>query len=150
MSYIKIRFRNDRSMIEREIKDAFEDMFSMAHPTLFSMGEHTWRPHTDIYETPEEILVIMDLAGIPRDEIHLEVGRKAIKIFGKRDQKAIAGTSRYRLAEIPYGYFERHLGLPAAVDTDHIEATYKDGLLEIRMMKLPPEGNIVKKINITK
>lgn len=149
MNYIKIRFRNDRSMIEREIQDAIEDMFSLTHPTMFAMGEHTWRPHTDMYETTGEILVIMDLAGVKREEIHLEVSRKAIKIYGKRDQQALLGTTRYRLAEIPYGYFERHLTLPVSVDGDRIEATYKDGLLEIRMSKLPPESDLAKKVTIT-
>ncbi len=148
MNYIKIRFRNDRSMIEQEIQDAIEDMFSMTSPTMFAMGEHSWRPHTDIYETPEEILVIMDLAGVRRDEIHLEVSRKAVKIYGTRDQKSLSGTMRYRLAEIAYGYFERHLALPSPVDGERIEATYKDGLLVVRMAKLPPESDLIKKVTI--
>jgi HSP20 family protein len=149
MNYIKIRFRNERSMIEREIQDAIEDMFRMTNQAMFTVGEHTWRPHTDIYETPEEILVVTDLAGVRREEIHLEVSRKAIKIHGKREQKAIQGTTRFRLAEIAYGYFERHLSLPAPVDGEKIEATYKDGLLEIRMIKLPPESESARKIAIT-
>jgi HSP20 family protein len=148
MNYIKIRFRNDRNMIEREIQDAIEDMFNMANQTVFTMGEYSWRPHTDIYETPGEILVIMDLAGVKREEIHLEVSRKSIKIYGKRDQKALLGTTRYRLAEIAYGYFERHLALPSPVDGEQIEAVYKDGLLEIRMVKLPPENDSARKVAI--
>jgi HSP20 family protein len=150
MSYIKIRFRNDRSMFEREIQDAIEGMYRMTNQAMFAVGEHTWRPQTDIYETPEEILVVMDLAGVQREEIHLEVSRKSIKIHGRRDQKAIPGTTRYRLAEITYGYFERNLSLPAPVSAEAIEATYKDGLLEIRMVKLPPESELPRKIAITK
>ena len=149
MNYIKIRFKNDRNMIEREIQDAIEDMFSLTNPSMFAMGEHTWRPHTDIYETAGEILVIMDLAGVKREEIHLEVSRKTIKIYGKRDQKALLGTTRYRLAEIPYGYFERQLALPASIDGNRVEATYKEGLLEIRMPKLPPESDLARKVTIT-
>jgi HSP20 family protein len=148
MNYIKIRFRNDRSIIEQEIQDALQDMLSLTQPTMFSVGEHSWRPHTDVYETSDDILVIMDLAGVRRDEIHLEVSRKAVKVYGKRDQKSLAGTTRYRLAEIAYGYFERHLALPVPVDGERIEATYKDGLLEIRMAKLPPESDLAKKVTI--
>ncbi|MDQ5985029.1 MAG: hypothetical protein CSYNP_00733 [Syntrophus sp. SKADARSKE-3] len=149
MNYIKIRFRNDRGMIEREIQDALEDTFRMTSPAMFAVGEHSWRPNTDIYETSDSILVVMDLAGVKRDEIHLEVSRKAIKIYGKRDQKALLGTTRYRLAEIAYGYFERHLSLPAPVDGDRIEATYRDGFLEVRMTKLPPVSEAVRKVTIT-
>jgi HSP20 family protein len=149
MNYIKIRFRNDRGMIEREIQDALEDTFRMTNPAMFAVGEHSWRPNTDIYETSDQILVVMDLAGVKREEIHLEVSRKAIKIYGKRDQKALLGTTRYRLAEIAYGYFERHLSLPAPVDGDRIEATYRDGLLEVRMARLPPVNEAVRKVTIT-
>jgi HSP20 family protein len=149
MNYIKIRFRNDRGMIEREIQDALEDTFRMTNPAMFAVGEHSWRPNTDIYETSDQILVVMDLAGVKREEIHLEVSRKAIKIYGKRDQKALPGTTRYRLAEIAYGYFERHLSLPAPVDGDRIEATYRDGLLEVRMTKLQPINEAVRKVTIT-
>ena len=149
MNYIKIRFRNDRGMIEREIQDALEDTFRMTNPTMFTVSEHSWRPNTDIYETSDQILVVMDLAGVKREEIHLEVSRKAIKIYGKRDQKALLGTTRYRLAEIAYGYFERHLSLPTPVDGDRIEATYRDGLLEVRMVKLPPVNEAVRKVTIT-
>jgi HSP20 family protein len=39
--------------------------------------------------------------------------------------------------EIPYGYFERSLVLPAPIDADQVDATYVDGLLQIRMAKLP-------------
>jgi len=150
MNYIKIRFRNDRNMVEREIQDAINDMFRLTNHSMFAVGEHTWRPNTDIYETPEKILVVMDLAGVRREEIHLEVSRKAISIHGRRDQKTIPETTRYRLAEIAYGYFERRLSLPAPVDGETIEATYKDGLLEIRMAKLPPESETARKISITK
>jgi len=125
-------------------------MLSMAGSSLFAIGENTWRPHADMYETPEEILLIIDLAGVRREDIHLEVSRRTIKIFGKRDQMMIPGTTRYRLAEIPYGYFERHLSLPAAVDTDRVEATHRNGLLEVRMTKLPPGGEVRKKIPVSR
>ena len=71
--------------------------------------------------------MIIDLAGTSREDIHLEVSRKNIKISGKRDQQYLAGTTRYHLAEIPYGYFERHLALHTPVDAEKVQATYENG-----------------------
>ncbi|HPC32121.1 MAG TPA: Hsp20/alpha crystallin family protein [Syntrophales bacterium] len=115
-----------------------DDMFHIAGPT-FTLCEHTWRPHADIYETADAIIVILDLAGVVREDIHLEVSRKTIKISGKRDQHYLSGTTRYHLAEIPYGYFERHLALHAPVDSETVQATYANGLLEVRLEKIPPD-----------
>jgi len=114
------------------------------------MGETAWRPQMDIYETQDEILVIIDLAGVNMEDIHLEVGRTSLKIYGKREQRAMPGTSRYRLAEIAYGYFERQITLPVPVNAETVEATYKNGLLEVRMAKLPPRRGTVTKVAVTK
>ncbi len=150
MNYIKISFRKEESTVRGNIEDALEKMFGMTMPTRFAVGEHAWRPQMDIYETQEEILVIIDLAGVRMEDIHLEVGRKSLKIYGKREQKTLPGTSRYRLAEIAYGYFERQLTLPIAVNEGTVEATYKNGLLEVRMAKLPPARETTTKVVVTK
>jgi len=138
MGYIKIKFRNERGKFEQEIQDVLDDVFHIAGPA-FTLCEHIWRPHADIYETVEAIVVIIDLAGTSREDIHLEVSRKNIKISGKRDQQYLAGTTRYHLAEIPYGYFERHLALHTPVDAEKVQATYENGLLEIMLKKIPPD-----------
>ncbi len=138
MGYIKIKFRNERGKFEQEIQDVLDDMFHITGPA-FTMCEHIWRPHADIYETADAIVVILDLAGTSREDIHLEVSRKSIKISGKRDQSYLPGTTRYHLAEISYGYFERHLALHNPVDAETVQATYANGLLEIRMEKIPPD-----------
>lgn len=138
MGYIKIKFRNDSGKFEQEIQDVLDDMFHIASP-LFNLCEHIWRPNTDISETPDQIIVLLDLAGVARDDIRLEVSRKSIKISGKRDQNYLSGTTRYHLAEIPYGYFERHLALHAPVDTETVQAIYANGLLEVRLGKIPAE-----------
>jgi len=138
MGYIKIKFKNERGKFEQEIQDVLDDMFHISGPA-FTLGEHTWRPHADIYETSDAIVVILDLAGVVREDIHLEVSRKTIKISGKRDQSYFSGTTRYHLAEISYGYFERQLALHAPVDSETVQATYANGLLEIRLIKIPPD-----------
>ena len=67
----------------------------------------------------------------------MEIGRKTVKISGRRRIRPLSENARYRLVEIPYGYFERAIVLPVPIDTESVDATYTDGLLQIRMAKLP-------------
>ena len=67
----------------------------------------------------------------------MEIGRKTVKISGRRRIRPLSENARYRLVEIPYGYFERSIVLPAPIDAERVDATYVDGLLQIRMEKLP-------------
>ncbi|HOJ51777.1 MAG TPA: Hsp20/alpha crystallin family protein [Syntrophales bacterium] len=150
MEYIKISLRKEQGTLQGGLSEALEEMFGVTMPTRFAVGEHAWRPNTDVYETPEEMLVIIDLAGVKVEDVHLEVGRRLVRIFGKREQKSLQGTTKYRLAEIAYGYFERQIALPVPVDEDKVEATYRDGFLEVRMKKRLPEGDGVTKVTVRK
>lgn len=150
MQYIKISLTKEQGTMGGSLSEALEEMFGVTMPTRFAVGEHAWRPNTDVYETENDVLVIFDLAGVKIEDINLEVGRKSVRIFGKREQKTLRGTTRYRLAEIAYGYFERQITLPILVDEEKVEAIYRDGFLEVRMGKLPPEGDRVTKVTVKK
>ncbi len=99
----------------------------------------------DIYESPDEIMILVDIAGARREDLFLEIDQKVLRIYGKRE-KPVTGNTRYHLAEITYGYFERRLTLPCTVDTDSVKATYTDGLLQIWIAKLPLDK--VRRISI--
>jgi HSP20 family protein len=91
----------------------------------------------DIYETPEDIYILAEIAGVNKEDMELEINSKAIRIYGKRCEMPRMENATYRLAEIQYGKFERILYLPAPIDTDKVTATYLDGFLKIRLIKLP-------------
>ncbi|MHB9098216.1 MAG: Hsp20/alpha crystallin family protein, partial [Syntrophales bacterium] len=122
-----------------------DEMLRVANPR-FTLSRHQWRPQIDIYETGAEIVVQAEIAGIRSEEIHLEIGPRSVKISGIRESCPRGGDARYRLAEIPCGYFERILTLPAPIDTETAAAVYRDGLLEIRLTKRPLDR--IQKISI--
>ena len=144
MSFIKVRFTDDIGDINRELRKSIDEMFSLINST-FTVFQNVWRPQVDIYESPDEIMIVTDIAGVKTEDLYVEVHRRVLRIYGKRVTPA-GGNTRYHLAEIPYGYFERNLSLPLPIDTKSITATYADGLLQIRMAKLPL--NRVRKIPI--
>ncbi len=134
MEYIKIRFANDFD--DRDFGRGMSELFQSMNP-MFSFSKTTWRPQLDIYETAEKIYVTAEIPGVDRENLELEVNPRAIRISGVRTGPPPASNGRYRLAEIQYGPFERILYLKAPVDTDNINARYKNGFLYIEINKLP-------------
>jgi HSP20 family protein len=145
MDVIKIRFVESPEGVESEFSRTLDEMLRLANPR-FTLSRHRWRPQIDIYETAEEIIIRGEIAGVLREEIQLEIAPGTIKISGIREGGAKEGDARYHLAEIPCGYFERTLPLPALIDTETAGAVYRDGLLEIRLVKRSLDR--IRRINI--
>ena len=135
MDYIKIRFGQSfsppGSMIEKTIGDMFRSM-----SPVFSLSERTWKPPMDICETPSEIIILAEIAGVGKENLEVEINSSAVRICGQRDEIPRQADTSYRLAEIQYGQFERILVLPAPIDPEKVNASYHNGFLEIRMSKL--------------
>jgi HSP20 family protein len=146
MEYIKIRFSEDFSHLSSKFEKTIDDMFRSMSPG-FTLAERTWRPPMDINETPEEIIIVAEIAGVDKDDLEVEISNKAVRIEGNRYAKHCSANSTYRLAEIQYGNFERTIFLPAPIDPEVISASYSNGFLEIRMAKLPRD--IAHKIPIS-
>ena len=145
MDYIKIRFVDNAEGIESEFRRTVEEMLRAAHPR-FTLSRQRWRPQIDIYETRGEIVILAEIAGVTKEEIHLEIGPRTVKIYGTREGGPKEEDARYRLAEIPRGHFERNLSLPVPIDTETAKAVCQDGILEVRLAKRPLER--VHKISI--
>lgn len=133
MNFIKIKFVSN---LEDEFQKAVNEVFNLMNP-LFKYHETVWRPAIDVYESAEEIIVLADVAGMNKEELHIEINHRRIKIAGVRKSIAEDQEIRYRLAEIPRGYFESNITLPDIVDAESAVASYADGVLMIRVNKLP-------------
>jgi HSP20 family protein len=132
MNFIKIKFGSN---FEEEFQKAVHEVFHLVSP-IFKYYESIWRPNIDVYESIDEIIILADLAGLNKEELHIEIDHRKIKIAGVRKAIADLKSARYRLAEIPRGYFERSIALPETVDAESAIASYADGVLMIRVNKL--------------
>jgi HSP20 family protein len=101
-----------------------------------------WTPAVDMYETDDSLVVLIELAGVDADKTEVHAEPSMLTIRGVRRERHDAQDPdeqrTYHALEIPYGRFERSVRLPAGIDTDAAEATYHDGLLEIRLPKRLP------------
>lgn len=135
MEYIKIRFIQDIDQFSSEAERTFEEIFRSISP-MFSLSERKWKPQMDIYETPEEIIILAEIAGVNKENLELEISSKAVRVYGKRAEFPRIENATYRLAEIQYGTFERILYLPAPIDPEVVSASYSNGFLQVRLAKL--------------
>ena len=90
-----------------------------------------WTPAADIYETESGFLLALDLPGIDREALEIDVDDNRLVVKGTRTIE----ESRQHRTERPRGKFLRTFSVPASVDQGKIGAEYKDGVLQIRLPK---------------
>jgi HSP20 family protein len=90
-----------------------------------------WTPTADIYETDSGYSIAIDLPGIKRDALEIDIDDNRLVVKGTR----VVDDSRARRSERPRGKFLRSFSVPASIDQGNIGAEYKDGVLQIRLPK---------------
>jgi HSP20 family protein len=108
-----------------------------------------WKPRTDVYETDEELIVHMDIAGMRAEDFSVELDEGILKISGERTTRQQAGKRHYHAMEVQIGPFERRFRLPVVVDPASIKATYEHGFLEVRLAKQPPRSSGAQSVRVT-
>jgi HSP20 family protein len=88
-----------------------------------------WYPAADVYERDLEFIIAIDLPGIDRNALKLDVDENRLVVRGERRLEKAKGARTERQS----GTFLRTFGVPAAVDQNKISANYKDGVLEIHL-----------------
>jgi len=94
-----------------------------------------WRPPTDVYETPEELIVIIELAGVEEDEMSVTLFSDLLVVEGRREQPLFIGMNACHQLGIKYGDFRSEIHIPLAVDSNEVNAEYRNGLLIISLKK---------------
>jgi HSP20 family protein len=94
-----------------------------------------WRPAADVYETPSSYTIHVELAGLEKDSIHLEVKESVLHLYGERRVEREAGQGGYLVLERSYGPFARCFPVPKDADSATITALHQDGVLTITMQK---------------
>jgi HSP20 family protein len=95
----------------------------------------TWHPAVDVLEGKDAYLIHAELPGIKKEDIHVELKDGNLVLSGERKAEKLADGVKYRHAERVAAKFWRSFSLPEAIKQDSIEATYKDGVLEVRIPK---------------
>ncbi|MCD6319477.1 MAG: Hsp20/alpha crystallin family protein [Candidatus Desulfofervidaceae bacterium] len=120
------------------------DAFFQQTTLMPSLAGEQWIPDMDVFETEKELVVLIDVAGLDKENIKVTLEGSVLYVKGYREDRFHAHNRKYHQVEINYGPFERSYRLPCPVDTDEISATYRNGFLEIKLPK--KKTTVVRKI----
>ena len=100
----------------------------------------------EIEETDKEVLVRMEVPGMSKEDCTITTEGNMLCLTGEKHSKRETVGSTYHMQERAYGSFERTIPLPRYVDIDKAQASGKNGVLTVRMPKVP--GKIPKTIHV--
>jgi HSP20 family protein len=92
-------------------------------------------PHIDVIEKDGEILVRAETPGVDKDDLDVSVTENSVTIRGEKRSEEKHEDGDYVRSEIVQGAFARTVALPAEVDSDAVEATFRNGVLELKLRK---------------
>jgi HSP20 family protein len=101
-------------------------------------GPTSWSPAVDIRETGEEYLVRMDLPGLDPKDVKVSVFEDTLTVSGERRESTESKDVKWHHVERTHGTFERRFQLGQAVQGDKVSASYKNGVLQLRVPKATP------------
>ena len=112
--------------MERRVRRLFEEIGFA--PTL--------APAADAYETDDEFVVELEVPGYDEKDLTIEVSDRTLAIKGAREKTKEEKTKAFALHERLEREFERRFVLPSEADTEHLEAVFSKGVLEVHARKL--------------
>ena len=125
----------------RDTDDAVDDLdfifnrYYRARRWQTQPAEVAWRPLTDMFETEDEIIIVMDIAGITLNDIKLSIIGNILSIRGVRREQTGRLKRHFHKMEIDFGPFERSVKLPSPVNPNRTSVRYLHGFLEIHLPK---------------
>lgn len=109
-----------------------------------------WEPNVDVVQEGNELVVRADLPGLNPDEVCLEISDDAITLSGERQQEREEDEGGVYRIERTYGAFYRVIPLPEGAMPDRATATFRDGVLEVRMPAPPEQVSRGRRLEISR
>src|SRR5258705_7023260 len=100
----------------------------------------TWAPAAEVYETPRDYVVNIEVAGLTEEDVSCQVTNNTLIVRGARQFRRVSEEARYHASERVYGAFERLFPLPSHVQPEKLKTRFSDGILEITIPKAEAAG----------
>jgi len=116
----------------------------------FWRREAAWAaaPAVDVAESDKAYELTAELPGLSEKDLDLKLANGVLTIKGEKQEEKEEKKRDYYISERRYGAFERSFRLPEGIDTDKIEASFKNGVLKVTLPKTPEAQKTVKKIDV--
>ena len=135
----------DITTLQERINRLFDDAFPRSNNVEDDMV-CSWRPMVDIYEAGRGIIIKVDLPGVEKEDVSVEVKENVLTIKGERRTDTAVDEQQYFRRERTCGNFQRNFTLRYLVSPDQIKASFKNGVLKVEIPK--PEEEKPKQVNV--
>lgn len=121
------------SDIFNEMDRFFEDINGFA--STWAYDDRNFAPACEVSEMDEHFLMSVDLPGMRKEDIKIELRDNVLSISGERKRESGSQGQKIQRYEKSYGFFKRSFTLPSSVDVEKVEAQYENGVLELYLPK---------------
>jgi len=119
------------------LRDEFNSFFEMPFRSSFGQAGQLftgWSPALDLYESGDNVVAVVELPGMRKEDIDISLHDGTLTISGERKRESANGEKAQR-TERYVGTFRRSITLPTRVDAGKVGATYQDGILKVILPK---------------
>ena len=128
-------FPSDIASMQREMNKVFDSFFRGETDEGFPLTASSWRPAVDIAEEEDAFQVKMELPGVAKEDVKITMENDLLTVRGEKKQEKETKGKNYHRIERGYGLFQRSFTLPVTVRGEKIEASFRDGILNITLPK---------------
>lgn len=133
---------------QEEMNALMDNFFRNVSFDLFEKRPGPFSPSIDIMDTEKEVVVTAELPGVDENNIDISITKDTLTIKGEKKAEKEEKGKDFHLVERSYGSFIRTIPLPVDVETEKVGATYKKGVLTIKLPKTEKALKETKKIPI--
>ena len=132
------------------VKHLLENLMhdTMGEDVMGGKGGHVQTPQADVYETADQILMIVDLPGIKKQDVELYIQDDKIYVEALKREVKAPQNAHYHCIERLFGKFKRVIEIPTTIHSGKVEANMVNGVLVVRLPKIEDRRGIKKKIKI--
>ncbi len=132
-------------MIQREMNRLFDELMPSLREPVDRMS---FIPPAELEETGDAFHLKLEIPGIDPKDLNVEVSADSVSISGERKSETRSEDKGVTRTEFRYGKFQRVIPLSARIQTDKVQAEYKNGILKLTLPKAEEEKHKVVKINV--
>lgn len=131
---IVVRRGQPRHRLHRTVDadDVFRALMS-GRGQVGAHGQGPWRPPVDVYETPDAIEIVVEIAGMDREGFEITLEGEIVSVRGRRPDLTQCDHRSFHEARISYGAFAVDVFVPFSVNPDLSKAEYENGFLKITL-----------------
>src|SRR6059058_173769 len=120
------------------LRDDLNSFFELPFWSSFGRGGQLftgWSPALDLYQNNDNVVAVIELPGMRKEEIEISLHDGTLTISGERKRESSSSGDNAERTERYIGAFRRSIALPTRVDGNKVSATYRDGILTVTLPK---------------